>query len=125
MVSSRGLRQGSPCCCTVLHALWLSVANLEGRIGGRRPTQFRQMAPVIGELRSRDADVDHSLVHTGRHYERLLSDVFLQDLAVPPPSYSLEVGSGTHAVQTARVIERLEIVLQHEHPDLVIVSRRT
>jgi UDP-N-acetylglucosamine 2-epimerase (non-hydrolysing) len=63
----------------------------------------------------------HVLVHTGQHYDRLLSDVFVEELGFQPPNYVLGVGSGSHAVQTARVLERLEPVLLEERPDIVIV----
>jgi UDP-N-acetylglucosamine 2-epimerase (non-hydrolysing) len=87
---------------------------------GTRPN-FVKTAPVIAQLRKRLPDADHVLVHTGQHYDRLMSDVFLEDLNVPEPDYLLEVGSGSHAVQTARVMERMEPVLERERPDVVIV----
>jgi UDP-N-acetylglucosamine 2-epimerase (non-hydrolysing) len=61
------------------------------------------------------------IVHTGQHYDRLMSDVFIDELQVPAPDHALGVGSGSHAVQTARVMERLEPVLARERPDLLIV----
>ncbi len=79
------------------------------------------MAPVLAQLRRRLPDSRHVLVHTGQHYDRMMSDVFLEELAVPAPDYTLGVGSASHAVQTARVMERLEPVIEHERPDLVIV----
>jgi UDP-N-acetylglucosamine 2-epimerase (non-hydrolysing) len=87
---------------------------------GTRPN-FVKTAPVIGALRARLPESRHAIVHTGQHYDRLMSDVFLEELGVPPPDHMLEVGSGTHAVQTARTMERLEPVLVEERPDLVIV----
>jgi UDP-N-acetylglucosamine 2-epimerase (non-hydrolysing) len=87
---------------------------------GTRPN-FVKTAPVIGALRRRLPDGRHTLVHTGQHYDRLMSDVFLEELGVPPPDHMLEVGSGSHAMQTARTMERLEPVLAEERPDLVIV----
>ncbi len=87
---------------------------------GTRPN-FVKTAPVIGALRSRLPDSRHAIVHTGQHYDRLMSEVFLEELGVPAPDHMLEVGSGTHAVQTARTMERLEPVLLEEKPDLVIV----
>jgi UDP-N-acetylglucosamine 2-epimerase (non-hydrolysing) len=79
------------------------------------------MAPVIAELRRRLLDVRHIVVHTGQHYDREMSDIFFDELGVPEPDHLLNVGSASHAVQTARVMERLEPVLQAERPDLVIV----
>jgi UDP-N-acetylglucosamine 2-epimerase (non-hydrolysing) len=87
---------------------------------GTRPN-FVKTAPVIGALRNRLPQSRHAVVHTGQHYDRLMSEVFLEELGVPEPDYMLEVGSGSHAQQTARVMERLEPVLEEERPDLVIV----
>jgi UDP-N-acetylglucosamine 2-epimerase (non-hydrolysing) len=87
---------------------------------GTRPN-FVKTAPVIGALRARLPDGRHTIVHTGQHYDRLMSDVFLEELGVPAPDHLLEVGSGSHAVQTARTMERLEPVLERERPDLVVV----
>jgi UDP-N-acetylglucosamine 2-epimerase (non-hydrolysing) len=87
---------------------------------GARPNLVK-MAPVIAALRKRLPDGRHVLVHTGQHYDPLMSGVFLDELELPEPSYHLGVGSGSHALQTARVMERLEPVLDQERPDLVIV----
>ncbi len=87
---------------------------------GTRPN-FVKTAPVIAALRARLPEGRHAIVHTGQHYDRLMSEVFLEQLGVPEPDYMLEVGSGSHAQQTARVMERLEPVLEEERPDLAIV----
>jgi UDP-N-acetylglucosamine 2-epimerase (non-hydrolysing) len=87
---------------------------------GTRPN-FVKTAPVISALRARLPEGRHTIVHTGQHYDRLMSEVFLEELGVPAPDHMLEVGSGTHAQQTARVMERLEPVLSTEAPDLVMV----
>jgi UDP-N-acetylglucosamine 2-epimerase (non-hydrolysing) len=87
---------------------------------GTRPN-FVKTAPVIGALRERDPTGRHAIVHSGQHYDRLMSEVFLEELGVPAPDYMLEVGSGSHAAQTARTMERLEPVLAEERPDLVVV----
>ena len=87
---------------------------------GTRPN-FVKTAPVIGALRARMPAGRHAIVHTGQHYDRLMSEVFLEELGVPAPDHMLEVGSGSHAQQTARVMERLEPVLAEERPDLVMV----
>jgi UDP-N-acetylglucosamine 2-epimerase (non-hydrolysing) len=79
------------------------------------------MAPVIAALRARTPDARHAIVHTGQHYDRMMSEIFLEELGVPRPDHMLGVGSGSHAVQTARVIERMEPVLREEEPELVIV----
>jgi UDP-N-acetylglucosamine 2-epimerase (non-hydrolysing) len=88
---------------------------------GARPN-FVKMAPVIARLRERLAGSRHIVVHTGQHYDRKMSDAFIEELGVPEPDYYLAVGSGTHAVQTARVMERIEPVLEAEQPNLVFVS---
>jgi len=87
---------------------------------GTRPN-FVKTAPVIAALRRRLPNGRHTIVHTGQHYDRLMSEVFLEELGVPAPDHMLEVGSGSHAAQTARTMERLEPVLLDERPDLVVV----
>ncbi len=87
---------------------------------GARPN-FIKMAPVIAAMRERMPNGVHTLIHTGQHYDRLMSDIFLEHLAVPRPDHLLEVGSASHAVQTARVMERIEPVLEAERPDLIFV----
>jgi UDP-N-acetylglucosamine 2-epimerase (non-hydrolysing) len=87
---------------------------------GTRPN-FVKTAPVIGALRRRLRAARHAIVHTGQHYDRAMSEVFFEELGVPAPDHMLEVGSGSHAQQTARVMERLEPVLEEERPDLVMV----
>ncbi len=87
---------------------------------GTRPNMVK-MAPVIGALRARMPDGGNTVVHTGQHYDRLMSEVFLEELGMPEPDHMLEVGSGTHAAQTARTMERLEPVIVAEKPDLVVV----
>lgn len=87
---------------------------------GARPN-FVKMAPVIAAARRWLPDVEHVIVNTGQHYDRMMSDIFLEELGVPEPDHLLGVGSGSHAVQTARVMERIEPVLESERPDLVIV----
>ena len=87
---------------------------------GTRPN-FVKTAPVIAALRGRIPHARHAIVHTGQHYDRAMSEIFFEELGVPAPDHMLEVGSGTHAVQTARTMERLEPVLEEERPDLVMV----
>jgi UDP-N-acetylglucosamine 2-epimerase (non-hydrolysing) len=87
---------------------------------GTRPN-FVKTAPVIGALRARLPQGRHVVVHTGQHYDRMMSEVFFEELGVPAPNHLLEVGSGSHALQTARTMERLEPVLEAEKPDLVVV----
>jgi UDP-N-acetylglucosamine 2-epimerase (non-hydrolysing) len=87
---------------------------------GTRPN-FVKMAPLIAALRSRMPGSRQEIVHTGQHYDRMMSEIFLEQLGVPEPDHMLEIGSGTHAQQTARVMERLEPLLVADRPDLVIV----
>ena len=87
---------------------------------GTRPN-FVKTAPVIAAMRERHPEGRHVIVHTGQHYDRAMSEVFFEELAVPTPDHLLEVGSGTHAVQTARTMERLEPVIEAEEPDLLVV----
>jgi UDP-N-acetylglucosamine 2-epimerase (non-hydrolysing) len=87
---------------------------------GTRPN-FVKTAPVIAALSKRLPEGRHTIVHTGQHYDRAMSEVFFEELGVPAPDHMLEVGSGSHAQQTARTMERLEPVLEAERPDLVMV----
>ncbi len=86
---------------------------------GTRPN-FMKLAPVARAFVARP-DVEHVIVHTGQHYDPLMSDTFFDDLEIPSPRYALAVGSGTHSETTALVMQRLEPVLAHERPDLVLV----
>jgi UDP-N-acetylglucosamine 2-epimerase (non-hydrolysing) len=87
-------------------------------VAGARPN-FVKVAPVLEALRS--AGVDSAVVHTGQHYDIRMSDAFFRDLDIPEPDYHLGVGSGTHAVQTARVMEAFEPVLLEVGPEWVVV----
>jgi len=88
-------------------------------VAGARPN-FVKVAPMYRALEA-SAAFDVTLVHTGQHYDERLSESFFRDLDLPPPDVHLEVGSGSHAQQTARVLERFEEQLQERQPDLVIV----
>jgi UDP-N-acetylglucosamine 2-epimerase (non-hydrolysing) len=87
---------------------------------GTRPN-FVKMAPVIAATRERFGAEGSTIVHTGQHYDRGMSEIFFEELGVPEPDHLLGVGSGSHAEQTARVLERLEPVLREQRPDLVLV----
>src|SRR2546422_5083877 len=80
-----------------------------------------KVAPILRELRARPDLFDARLVHTGQHYDELMSDVFFQELEIPKPDIHLGVGSGSHAAQTARIMEAFEKVLEADHPDWVVV----
>jgi UDP-N-acetylglucosamine 2-epimerase (non-hydrolysing) len=85
---------------------------------GARPN-FPKLAPV--ERAGRKAGIQQIVVHTGQHYDDAMSDGFFRDLGITAPDINLAVGSDTHAVQTARIMERIEPVLIAERPDWVVV----
>jgi UDP-N-acetylglucosamine 2-epimerase (non-hydrolysing) len=87
---------------------------------GTRPN-FMKIAPIVAALQRRPDEFTAVLVHTGQHYDREMSEVFFDELGVGEPDYRLGVGSGTHAQQTARVMERLEPILLEERPSVVLV----
>ena len=88
-------------------------------IVGARPN-FMKAAPVLRALVQRN-HVRQSLVHTGQHYDANMSDIFFSQLDIPAPDVNLEVGSGSHARQTAEIMSRLEPVLLERKPDIVLV----
>jgi len=85
---------------------------------GARPN-FMKAAPVHRALGTRGHD--QLLVHTGQHYDARMSEIFFQELGIPDPDESLNVGSGSHAQQTATIMSRLEPVLLARQPDIVLV----
>lgn len=85
---------------------------------GARPN-FMKAAPVLHALEERG--VRTLLVHTGQHYDESMSTAFFEDLALRPPDIHLEVGSASHALQMARIMERIEPVLLEHRPDLTVV----
>jgi len=78
-------------------------------------------APIVTELTRHPDRFEHVLVHTGQHYDRAMSSIFFEQLGIGDPDHLLGVGSGSHAQQTARVMERLEPLLLELSPDLVLV----
>lgn len=86
---------------------------------GARPN-FMKAAPVMSALRQRP-NVIQTLVHTGQHYDKNMSDVFFEQLGIHAPDMNLEVGSGAHAQQTAEVMSRFEPVALEKKPDVVLV----
>lgn len=89
---------------------------------GTRP-EIIKMAPVIREIKRRRQKL--ILVHTGQHYSYEMDRTFFKTLALPPSTVNLNVGSGTHGGQTARILERLEQVLFKKRPDIVLVEGDT
>ena len=87
---------------------------------GARPN-FMKIAPVIEEMRRRPDDIEALLVHTGQHYDQSMSDSFFDDLQMPRPDLNLEVGSASHAQQTARIMTAFEPIIEEHKPDWVVV----
>lgn len=86
---------------------------------GARPN-FMKVAPVIDALKEYDK-IRQVLVHTGQHYDSNMSDIFFQQLGIPVPDINLEVGAGSHAVQTAQIMICFEQIVLQKNPDLVLV----
>jgi UDP-N-acetylglucosamine 2-epimerase (non-hydrolysing) len=87
-------------------------------VAGARPN-FMKIAPVMAALA--ETGIAAQLLHTGQHYDSAMSDSFFADLGIPRPDHHLEVGSGSHAVQTAEVMKRFEPVLDSVQPRAVLV----
>ena len=90
---------------------------------GARP-QIIKSAPFI-HLASQDPQISLSIIHTGQHYDYEMTKIFFEELRLPDPIANLNVGSGTHAQQTAKIMLRLEKLLQRQRPDLVVVPGDT
>lgn len=94
-------------------------------VAGARPN-FMKIAPLIHCIQRHNESpgprkVELFLVHTGQHYDPQMSDVFFRELAIPNPNATLEVGSGSHAAQTANIMTRFEPVCEQQRPDWVVV----
>lgn len=89
-------------------------------IVGARPN-FMKMAPILRALAAHQPPIPALLVHTGQHYDHDMSDQLFEDLNLPRPDINLEVGSATHAVQTAEVMRRFEPVVDAHPPSCVLV----
>lgn len=87
-------------------------------VGGARPN-FMKIAPLIKVFRKQN--VNFKLIHTGQHYDYNMSKIFFDNLGIPKPDYFLDVGSGSHAIQTAKIMIEFEKVILKENPSLVIV----
>jgi len=88
-------------------------------VAGARPN-FMKIAPLMQEMK-KHAEIAPILVHTGQHYDDKMSTLFFEELHIPKPEIDLEVGSASHAVQTAKIMMAFEPVLLQEQPDLVVV----
>jgi len=99
---------------------------------GARPN-FMKVAPIVsaikehngrvfkGEGRRTKSSIDHLLVHTGQHYDHMMSGTFFNDLDLPMPDIFLGIGSGSHAFQTAEIMKKFEEIVESKKPDVVIV----
>lgn len=85
---------------------------------GARP-QFVKLAPI--SRAAQEAGVEHIIVHTGQHYDPMLSDIFFDELGIPAPDVHLGVGSGSHGVQTGAMLGALDSVIDEHRPDWVLV----
>jgi UDP-N-acetylglucosamine 2-epimerase (non-hydrolysing) len=88
-------------------------------VAGARPN-FMKLAPVVRALREAGR-LRYRIVHTGQHYDAAMSEVFFQELGIPAPGAHLDVGSGGHGAQTARILERYEQLLLSDPPDATVV----
>ncbi len=89
---------------------------------GTRP-EIIKMSPIIRECEKRG--IDYFTLHTGQHYSYEMDRIFFEELELPSPEHNLEVGSGSHAVQTGRIMAGVEEVLEEEKPDVVLVQGDT
>jgi len=89
---------------------------------GTRP-EIIKMSPVVRECEKQD--LDYFILHTGQHYSYNLDKIFFQDLDLPAPKYNLDVGSGSHAEETGKMLIGIEKILKEEKPDIVLVEGDT
>ena len=87
---------------------------------GARPN-FMKVAPIVEAMRRREREFAPVVLHTGQHYDERMSDAFFRDLGLPQPDVHLGVGSGSHAQQTAAVMQKFEPVVLEQKPDWVLV----
>jgi len=86
---------------------------------GARPN-FMKAAPLL-RLVDKEKNFTTTLIHTGQHYDKKMSDVFFEDLDIRKPDYNLNIGSGTHSIQTAKIMVEFEKICNKKLPDLLIV----
>src|ERR1700704_2896552 len=87
---------------------------------GARPN-FMKVAPLVKAMKRREHEFTPLVVHTGQHYDEMMSAAFLRDLDLPKVNFFLEVGSASHAAQTAAVMQKFEPIVLQEKPDWVVV----
>ncbi|GMT46374.1 MAG: UDP-N-acetyl glucosamine 2-epimerase [bacterium] len=87
---------------------------------GARPN-FIKIAPIHKAFLKYQDCIQHLICHTGQHFDRKMSSIFFDELEIPKPDFSLGIGGGSHAEQTARIMMAFEKILLQEEPDLVIV----
>lgn len=93
-----------------------------GIILGTRP-EIIKMSPIIRECQ--DQNLNYFILHTGQHYSYEMDQVFFKLLDLPKPKYNLNVGSGTHAAQTGKIMVGIENILRNEHPEVILVQGDT
>ena len=96
----------------------MAILRIASMVGAR--PNFMKIAPIVHEIQ-RAPGIEHRLVHSGQHYDQQMSESFFEELHIPKPDVNLEVGSGSHAWQTAEVMKRFEAVVLEWKPDVVIV----
>jgi UDP-N-acetylglucosamine 2-epimerase (non-hydrolysing) len=99
---------------------WPSTLGPVICVVGARPN-FMKMAPILRAFAAHQPVIPTLLLHTGQHYDRNMNDRLFEDLRLPHPDINLEVGSGSHAVQTAEVMRRFEPVVDEKQPSCVLV----
>ena len=87
---------------------------------GARPN-FMKIAPIVRAMFNYPDEFEQMLVHTGQHYDANMSQIFFEELEMPRPDINLEVGSGSHATQTAQIMQKFEKVLINYKPDWILV----
>lgn len=105
---------------TIARQAWPADLGPVVCVVGARPN-FMKMAPILRAFAAHAPAIPTLLVHTGQHYDRDMSDKLFEDLRLPHPDINLEVGSGSHAVQTAEVMRRFEPVLDEQRASCVLV----
>lgn len=103
----------------VAHCLLLTMLKILNIVGAR--PNFMKIAPIVREMKRCESDFLPVIVHTGQHYDAAMSDSFFTDLDIPQPDFHLEIGSASHAVQTAKIMMAFEPIVVQENPDWVLV----